>query len=252
MTKLPKYLYHYTSIENLSLILKNKSIRFSRADMVNDLDEVLILDAPEIKKSTFISCWTASDKESIPLWSLYASRFMGVRLKLSSSMFMTNGMSGPYLKDDNFYITDLPLNFFAKRKLNTPCIPYIFGPKKVIYCTNTTVSVMNGSDIDISKIGTIKVKHWMFEKEHRYVIICNAFWHKQKDSFRFNEDIKKNPMEQKKIDIPLNQDILDNIVVTLGVNTSDSERCIVDALLCKYTNKGRIVDSKLKGKVKNL
>ncbi len=31
--------YHYTSIETLALILKNKSIRFNRLDCVDDLEE---------------------------------------------------------------------------------------------------------------------------------------------------------------------------------------------------------------------
>ena len=32
-------IYHYTSIETLALILKNKTIRFNRLDHVDDVDE---------------------------------------------------------------------------------------------------------------------------------------------------------------------------------------------------------------------
>jgi len=86
-TAYPKILYHYTSIENLALILENRSLRFSHADKINDLDEVVISDVPEIKMSVFFSCWTAKKQESIPLWALYASKMKGVRIELSANMF---------------------------------------------------------------------------------------------------------------------------------------------------------------------
>lgn len=35
-----KYLYHYTSIETLALILKNRTIRFSSLATVDDIKEV--------------------------------------------------------------------------------------------------------------------------------------------------------------------------------------------------------------------
>ena len=37
--ELPEYLYHYTSLETLSLILESNKIRLNRLDKVNDLQE---------------------------------------------------------------------------------------------------------------------------------------------------------------------------------------------------------------------
>jgi len=103
---IPKYLYHYTSIENLALILGNRTLRFSRTDLVNDLEEINITDLPEIKKAVYISCWTASEKESIPLWNLYASKAKGVRIKLPSNMFLRS--MEPYKVDNiDCYIVNL-------------------------------------------------------------------------------------------------------------------------------------------------
>jgi len=53
---LPEDLFHYTSMQNLAIILSTKSIRFSRADMVNDLEELRINDLPKMKKAVYISC----------------------------------------------------------------------------------------------------------------------------------------------------------------------------------------------------
>lgn len=245
----PEDLYHYTSIESLALILKNRSIRFSRADKVNDLDEVLISDVPEIKKVVFVSCWSASPKESIPLWALYASRMKGVRIQLSSTMF--ESCSEPYLsRCGKFFIINLlTLKNSAQRKNDRHWIPYLFGPSKVDYTDKNEISVMNGVDIDVSKIGALKLDHWKFEEEYRYIIFPTALWNQKTESFQFFNDIKDNPITDESIFIPLDQNILDNIKVTLGPNTSDSEYCIVDALLKKYTKNGEIAPSKLKGKV---
>ena len=53
--KSPTYLYHYTSINNLALILNSQRIRFTRADLVNDLDEINVKDVKRwLKKASSI------------------------------------------------------------------------------------------------------------------------------------------------------------------------------------------------------
>lgn len=245
----PTILYHYTRIENLARILENKCIRFSRADKVNDLDEVSILDMLEIKKSVFLSCWTASTKESIPLWALYASKMKGVRIELPSVMF--EGCSEPYPSGcGKFFIMNLfSFNNFAKRKSDQHWIPYLFGPSKVEYTEKNNVSVMNGHNIDASLIGTLKLEHWTFEEEYRFIIFPNALWNQETESFQFYNDIKKNPITDESIYIPLDQNILDNIKVTLGPNALDAEYIIVDSLLKRFTKNGCVEYSELSKKV---
>lgn len=246
----PKSLYHYTSIERLAIILKNRSIRFSRANKVNDLDEVVISDVPEIKKCVFLSCWSASKKESIPLWALYGSRMKGVRIELVSAMFKSG--SEPRLsKCGKFFIVNLlTLKNLAQRKKDRHWVPYLFGPSEVKYTDKNQISVMNGRDIDVSKIGVLKLEHWKFEEEYRYIIFPTALWNPEAEVFQFYNDIKDNPITDESIYIPIDKNILDNIIVTLGPNASDSEYCRVDALLKKYTKNGQISYSELRDKVK--
>ena len=79
-------LYHYTSIENLALILKNRTIRFTRLDCVDDVEESTVYeDMVPMGKYTFVSCWTDNEEESIPLWNLYTPGMKGVRIKMKSS-----------------------------------------------------------------------------------------------------------------------------------------------------------------------
>ena len=51
----PKYLYHYTSIEALALILSTKTIRFNSLNQVDDLTEGQSKDLKSIGNYFFIS-----------------------------------------------------------------------------------------------------------------------------------------------------------------------------------------------------
>ncbi|MCD4736799.1 MAG: DUF2971 domain-containing protein, partial [Bacteroidales bacterium] len=79
-------IHHYTSIDNLSLILNNRKIRFSRLDKVDDLKEIDGLPKA-FSTYVFVSCWTYEDEESIPLWKMYTQNMRGVRISLPIDMF---------------------------------------------------------------------------------------------------------------------------------------------------------------------
>ena len=78
-------IYHYTSIETLELILKNRTIRFNRSDKVDDPDEIeLEVNGLPFAKYLLVSCWSIEEEESIPQWSIYAGKSKGVRITLDS------------------------------------------------------------------------------------------------------------------------------------------------------------------------
>lgn len=77
-------IHHYTSINTLSLILKYQTIRFNRLDRVDDVSEAKFYGKYELGKFLFVSCWTDSNVESIPLWHIYTDKMRGVRISLES------------------------------------------------------------------------------------------------------------------------------------------------------------------------
>ena len=83
----PDFLYHYTSIDTLGLILQHKKIRFNRLDKVDDLQESESADLGRLGRLFFVSCWSDSSEENIPLWSMYTPNMSGVRIKLPAKMF---------------------------------------------------------------------------------------------------------------------------------------------------------------------
>lgn len=52
------YLYHYTSVEVLALILKNRTIRFNSLDHMDDLQEQETADIKNAGQFCYISSWT--------------------------------------------------------------------------------------------------------------------------------------------------------------------------------------------------
>ena len=81
-------IYHYTSIDSLALILKNRTLRFSRLDRVDDLEEARVeQNQYDLSKFLFVSCWTENGEESIPLWKMYSGGAGGVRIGVDKEMF---------------------------------------------------------------------------------------------------------------------------------------------------------------------
>ena len=62
---------HYTNIDSLLKILRNKSILCNRIDKVNDVDESKALHNNHLSERVFVSCFNKSERESIPLWFIY-------------------------------------------------------------------------------------------------------------------------------------------------------------------------------------
>lgn len=79
-------IYHYTNIETLALILKNKTIRFNRLDQVDDLEEGQTeCSGIKVGQYLFVSCWTEDPEESIPLWRMYTDKAISGRNPLPRS-----------------------------------------------------------------------------------------------------------------------------------------------------------------------
>ncbi len=112
------------------------------------------------------------------------------------------------------------------------------------------VSVMENRYLMVDRIGTIKLEHWKFEEEYRYLIIPDALWNPEEMRFQIDNPSAITPIEQEYIDIPLSLSAINSIEVTLGPTARDAENCIVDALLSKHTQVKSSTESSLKGKVR--
>lgn len=190
---IPKYLYHYTSIDTLKKIIETKKIRFTRLDKLNDPYEGLVelegnLSADQVRKCVYCSCWTDKQQESVNLWAIYTKLTMqGVRIKMKSTMFSKELILQEY--NDGFipsgFIT--PIKNFRYLATDPPTeINTVYGPFKVEYVETphdtyksallsfsnpeSTSDEISTHNILTKELGLKKVNHWEYENEWRYKI----------------------------------------------------------------------------------
>ena len=269
----PEYLYHYTNIETLALILKNHTIRFNSLDKMDDLQEQETADLKNIGQFCYISSWTDNDEESIPMWNMYASLPLGVRIRLKSNPFqehentpdsiskvtnmpITDSSNGTYLK------SVIPLSeMFSKGFISVQAmtmdllsqVNYTNDPSK-LYPKLVSDDGKNIS-IALGELGKYKNLHWEFQNEWRYILnilpininqpIDNLVAQIPTIVRKIIFGLEKQPFPY--YDMKLSQEAFENMEITLSPNLSAGSRVIVQSLVDKYNPSASIKDSSLIG-----
>lgn len=272
-------IHHYTTIETLALILKNKTIRFNRLDKVDDLEENAISNGVKIGQYSFVSCWTDDESESIPLWKLYTGSGIGVRISLDHEMFkvyVNNGIQYingvPFNPQPGYLKTITPISdFINSENVVIPVaeneLPYIF--KKVQYVSDINKNICklvvkqqlssNESRIslNITNFGLYKQERWSFERESRFVLVifpgtrfkdAESFLNGYKNMF-FNAWNNGLIPSIDYYDMHLKDEVFIDMIVTLSPSMPEPSRIIVESLNRQYAPKAEIRISSLEGKV---
>ena len=273
-------IHHYTSINTLSLILKYQSIRFNRLDRVDDVSEAKSYGKYKLGKFLFVSCWTDSYIESIPLWHMYTDKMRGVRITFDSDwMYYRPLKPDPkynLIQEGTLYAPRSFKNFFNDNYL---ILPNIFQRdkilKKVRYVDDPSTYLKDVVDLkvqpdgkaemqlkEVNDFATYKNKVWAFQEEVRFILFILPTIPIPPDGFRNDQYIKALPNHimnsiisgngpnLEYFDIDINPKVLDNVVVTLGPLCDTGDEIVVDSLLQKYTKKGIMQKSKLTGNIR--
>ena len=185
----PDYLYYYTDIDTLALILKNHTIRLNSLDKMDDKQEQMSKDKQNFGKFVFISSWTEDEVESIPMWRMYTPKGRGVRVTLKTNPFK-NYEIDPDVFAKALGITNVSGDGASNFKLVIPTEHYVndiftvFNYSennqlvKIVYTDderllNPTLllSDQKGTSIEIGKLGLYKNTYWSFQKEWRYRLL---------------------------------------------------------------------------------
>ncbi len=155
-----EYLFHYTSLEVLALILKNHTIRFYSLDRMDDLQEQESADIKNAGRFCYVSCWTDDETESIPMWNLYSSIYSGIRIQLPKNPFKA---MNPKEMICSGYITPQAM---------AGCLLFPIeytNDKEKLY---PTLLEQNDEQFTIAlgKLGKYKNCYWNFQKEWRYLL----------------------------------------------------------------------------------
>lgn len=242
------YLYHYTSIENLALILKNKTIKFNNLQNVDDPEEAETEDIGTAGRHCLVSCRTDKEEDDIPMWSMYTPDMRGVRIKMRKYPFKqyVYGKNELYFeKETKSYINYNDI--YAKTVSIVPSFPLL---EKIEYTTNDSLlrpkiltKIENETKLSLNNIGRCKRSCWYFQQEYRYIIRTAPWSIKELAEARtpkdheliFSRIIDKNNIQFcNEIYLELAEDTLDDMEILLAPKTSEAERIIVQALLDIY------------------
>lgn len=253
--EIPKHLYHYTSLSNLALILENKTLRFTRLDLVNDPTEATA-DVENVKQLIFASCWTAEPQDELSMWKMYSPHKFGVRIKLPSNPFTGREQITVLEQGGAQQYTSTSCTI---QRSNAPAFTKtINGPNKIYYTNDEkTLRVKCHSKDEIQNYfhltdaGLIKDKCWEFEKEWRYRILATPL----AMAIPFNSillstitDVERCPVISTFVDVQLDETSFDELEITLYPDPDPALRLLVEALLHKHNIKAPVLDSKLKVK----
>jgi hypothetical protein len=272
-----KYLYHYTSIETLALILKNKNIRFNRLDRVDDLEEGQTADYGAIGRFFFVSCWTAESEESIPMWKMYTPDMKGVRVKIPVDPFKKyNYKKGEFICKNliqvpedmeanidlcehyNKYEYHMVTTYVKHKELQytdekDKIYPSIFSSKTKTD-PNNTGKLINDVHLDFKLIGKYKKSYWAFQKEYRYIITISAFNIKETlDAANYENQLsylinkyKSSNLTFLDYYLKIDEEKYKDMEILLGPKVSEGQRIIVRALIDKYNPGIEIKNSNIK------
>lgn len=254
--ELPSVLYQYTSVESLEKILASRTLRFSRLDTVNDPEEATASDVPLAASSVFVSCWSGTEAEQIPMWSMYGQNFGGVRIRLPANMFA--GREKPRIFEKGGALSSVDAQWAIERK--SPAMSTygrsMIGPNKVYYSDdpayrNRQLVYRHAGTAHFYPydLGMVKGTHWSYEQEWRFKIAALAFEAQFPDDEYFNKvtlDLAAYPVEATALFIPLDPAALDELEVTLGPKADEAALREVERILAEHAPTATLLRSQVR------
>ncbi len=253
------YLYHYTSLETLALILKNKTMRFNSLENVDDKLEGETEDIGKFGKYLYVNCWTHLEEESIELWSLYTNNMTGVRIKIKANPFKQF-----FYKKGEHRLSDDTNAFIDLEKLNKENkASYVSSNESyfdVIYTDDSSLIYPKCFDtstgtLESKNLGVFKKKIWGFQQEVRYGFLLLPFSEEEYNNF-LKDKSRANPLNKLSdakalkaydyYDVELQDDAFENIEVIMGPRMSKGDKILLEALLERYCcGKYKLLESEL-------
>lgn len=261
---MPKYLYHYTTIQNLALILKNRTLRLMPLNLMDDLQEAKSKDLQDFGQFIYVSSWTDKEEEVIPMWKMYTKPECGVRIGMVENPFQVIDNTTHEFRDptQGEYITSrdkktkgiYPIIRMEEMALSdyvivNPGLNHQLAQVKYSFDLDElepeilSFNQENGNfAMMLNKLGDKKSEYWSFQQEWRYIIrsiplsILRTVQDFDKEMFRFFKDITSGTAKQvlPYIDLHLSNYALETMELTLAPDMPEANKILVECLIEKY------------------
>lgn len=273
MSNTPEYLYHYTNIEALTLILQNKTFKFNSLDKMDDMQEADIQDEYRLPRFVFVSSWTDQVRESIPMWKMYTNMNSGVRIKLPSFPFQEYEQTPESIGRSALREGEALPNF----KVVFPLKEIVYGLSKMPHTQDKLLvrveytddhellkprmmtADKKGTAIDYDIVGRYKSKAWEFQEEWRYKFYVTpvsaieyCLWGREKwQATLFQRLLSNNyALPFDAYFLLIDERAFESMEITMSPTFSAANRLILEALKDKYNPTMQIVESDLYGKLR--
>lgn len=270
------FLYHYTSIDSLALILKNRTIRLNPLDKMDDLQEQKTADVENLGKFVFVSSWTEDAKESIPMWKMYTNPASGVRIKLRKNPFVWHGTrikdivakTGMALTPDSDpegelhtfldYAELMDKGYMSVQAFNGDILKQVEYTDEISKLEPKVAHIQDGKiELNIGNLGRYKNTHWEFQKEWRYIMTFISMNFKvgietmqMLYSLTVTKMVQgKEPPPFRYYDLKIAPEFFDEMEIVCSPQMSPGNKLIIETLIEKYNPKATIVESELLGKI---
>lgn len=266
-------LFHYTCLPSLALILRNRTIRFTRLDRVDDPQEMRTADSRNLAKFRFVSCWTDSAEESIPMWREYAGVESGVRIELPADPFKLYSLEDGDLSRLGMVRFDPSVDMGAKclrlpiselwdkglfvQEATCPVevlhkVIYTDDPDK-LFPKVIESAPEGGVSARIGAVGVAKATAWAYQREWRYILtilpfdLRGALEVRQVAMGRVMEAVLdlREPELPAHFDLAISDEAFASMHITASPSMGEGCRTILEALVDRYNPSASIVDSAL-------
>jgi hypothetical protein len=250
---IPRSLNHYTEINSLALILANQTIRFSALNTVNDTSEGISMDSGDLGMYVFVSCWSVTKKEYLPLWNMYTPKMRGVRIELPFPVFNIYEIGN---NESLFKESELITENHIKLSRGKPYRHIIYTNDKKKLQPKLYRKIKEKYDgVYLDGLGLYKDKIWMFEYEMRFKFsaVPKPITQGILDSFPVNDFAKlietRTPLDFSYYDLKISDSAFEKMKIILGPRIGPGDEEIVRSLVSNFNPKAKIVQSELRDKI---
>ncbi|SIT98760.1 Protein of unknown function [Epilithonimonas bovis DSM 19482] len=260
------FIFHYTSLDTLAIILKNKNIRFNSLKNVDDVNETEFSDENNINLSshTLISCWTKNEEENLAFWNMYTPNMQGVRIKLPRDIFEVYN----FKTTNDFYVRENQ-NIMNSLVPESECfndkywiLPFKNHFLEVEYTDDESFLKPKLFNLDGEQykfetgiIGKYKSRIWEFQKEVRFKLIVLPTQDLNNNRINpFNDFVRimyeNIPAPIENYYLPIKQNAFEKMEITLGPKCNLSQEIIVESLIEKYNPNAKMIKNKYQGLIR--
>lgn len=274
-------IFHYTTLESLALILKARTLRFTRLDCVDDVREAQQLADINVGQYFFVSCWTREENESIPQWNMYSKEMQGVRIELPAHPFSSDQLVIPPGWGGLEWKGNLvsPMKFEELWGAGHFVVPNFLKPEHfagdVEYVPSVEEEYKRSARVEhhpdgsssfkadaLYKLPRYKSLQWKFQDEYRFSLFVfpstpvptvaaeRATYFSRIHEYQTAAFFKNVDPGIKHIDVRIEPTVLTSLVVRTGPLCTAGTRACVEALLAHFAPGARIESSALTGEIR--